>query len=96
MDHIASFQRTIARLRSPVFVVATANDVSGLPPELLRRGRLDDLFFVDAVMLKFNVTSSPVATSSSNEITRASLNHDAPTKALWRSTRMVCLRTQAT
>jgi len=30
-----------------VFVVATANDVSGLPPELLRRGRFDELFFVD-------------------------------------------------
>lgn len=30
-----------------VFVVATANDVSQLPPELLRRGRFDELFFVD-------------------------------------------------
>nr|WP_255216780.1 AAA family ATPase [Pseudenhygromyxa sp. WMMC2535] len=30
-----------------VFVVATANRVAGLPPELLRRGRLDELFFVD-------------------------------------------------
>jgi SpoVK/Ycf46/Vps4 family AAA+-type ATPase len=30
-----------------VFVVATANDVTQLPPELLRRGRFDDLFFVD-------------------------------------------------
>ncbi len=33
--------------REPVFVVATANQVSSLPPELLRRGRFDDLFFVD-------------------------------------------------
>ena len=32
---------------SPVFVVATANDVSQLPPELLRKGRWDELFFVD-------------------------------------------------
>ncbi len=31
----------------PVFVVATANDVAGLPPELLRRGRLDEIFFFD-------------------------------------------------
>jgi SpoVK/Ycf46/Vps4 family AAA+-type ATPase len=31
----------------PVFVVATANDVSGLPPELLRKGRFDEIFFVD-------------------------------------------------
>ncbi|MEK4068999.1 AAA family ATPase [Peribacillus sp. FSL R5-0717] len=32
---------------SRVFVVATANDVSKLPPELLRHGRFDELFFVD-------------------------------------------------
>lgn len=32
---------------SRVFVVATANDVSRLPPELLRKGRFDELFFVD-------------------------------------------------
>jgi ATP-dependent 26S proteasome regulatory subunit len=32
---------------APVFVVATANDVTALPPELLRRGRFDELFFVD-------------------------------------------------
>ncbi|OQB91706.1 MAG: ATP-dependent zinc metalloprotease FtsH 3 [Verrucomicrobia bacterium ADurb.Bin118] len=32
---------------APVFVVATANDVSQLPPELLRAGRWDALFFVD-------------------------------------------------
>lgn len=31
----------------PVFVVATANDISQLPPELLRKGRFDDLYFVD-------------------------------------------------
>ncbi|MBN9298450.1 MAG: AAA family ATPase [Filimonas sp.] len=30
-----------------VFVVATANDVTKLPPELLRKGRFDELFFVD-------------------------------------------------
>ena len=33
--------------KAPVFVVATANDVSKLPPELLRKGRLDEIFFVD-------------------------------------------------
>ena len=32
---------------APVFVVATANDVSQLPPEMLRAGRWDQLFFVD-------------------------------------------------
>jgi ATP-dependent 26S proteasome regulatory subunit len=33
--------------KSDVFVVATANSVEALPPELLRRGRLDEIFFVD-------------------------------------------------
>ena len=33
--------------QAPVFVVATANDVEALPPELLRKGRFDEIFFVD-------------------------------------------------
>ena len=32
---------------STVFIVATANDISKLPPEFLRKGRFDELFFVD-------------------------------------------------
>ncbi len=31
----------------PVFIVATANDIANLPPELIRKGRLDEIFFVD-------------------------------------------------
>lgn len=30
-----------------VFIVATANDISHMPPEFLRKGRFDELFFVD-------------------------------------------------
>ncbi len=33
--------------RTPVFLVATANDIEALPPELLRKGRFDEIFFVD-------------------------------------------------
>jgi AAA+ superfamily predicted ATPase len=33
--------------QTPVFVVATANDIEALPPELLRKGRFDEIFFVD-------------------------------------------------
>ena len=33
--------------KRPVFLVATANDISGLPPELLRKGRFDEIFAVD-------------------------------------------------
>ena len=32
---------------APVFIVATANDIEALPPELLRKGRFDEIFFVD-------------------------------------------------
>jgi SpoVK/Ycf46/Vps4 family AAA+-type ATPase len=37
----------MAERRTRVFLVATANDVSRLPPELIRKGRIDELFFVD-------------------------------------------------
>ena len=33
--------------KNEVFVIATANDISQLPPELLRKGRFDEIFFVD-------------------------------------------------
>jgi AAA+ superfamily predicted ATPase len=33
--------------RAPVFLVATANDITAMPPELLRKGRFDEIFFVD-------------------------------------------------
>jgi ATP-dependent 26S proteasome regulatory subunit len=36
-----------ASAAQPVFVVATANDISTLPPELIRKGRFDEIFFVD-------------------------------------------------
>lgn len=32
---------------APVFLIATANDIAALPPELLRKGRFDEIFFVD-------------------------------------------------
>jgi SpoVK/Ycf46/Vps4 family AAA+-type ATPase len=33
--------------KAPVFVAATCNNVNALPPELIRKGRFDELFFVD-------------------------------------------------
>ena len=42
-----SFISWMQEKKAPVFVVATANDVSQLPPEMLRKGRFDELFFVD-------------------------------------------------
>ncbi len=42
-----TFLTWLSEKDAPVFVVATANDVSQLPPELLRKGRLDEIFYVD-------------------------------------------------
>ena len=44
---LGSFLSWMQDKTAPVFVVATANDVTQLPPELLRKGRFDELFFVD-------------------------------------------------
>ncbi|MBS1696412.1 MAG: AAA family ATPase [Actinobacteria bacterium] len=44
---IGQFLYWLQESRSKVFIVATANDVTSLPPELLRKGRFDELFFVD-------------------------------------------------
>ncbi len=42
-----AFLTWLQERRAPVFVSATANDVERLPPELARRGRFDEVFFVD-------------------------------------------------
>jgi len=42
-----TFLTWLSEKTTPVFVVATANDISALPPELLRKGRFDEIFFVD-------------------------------------------------
>lgn len=41
-----TFITWLAEKQSPVFVVATANNINNLPPEILRKGRLDEIFFV--------------------------------------------------
>jgi SpoVK/Ycf46/Vps4 family AAA+-type ATPase len=42
-----TFLTWLSEKTAAVFVLATANDISQLPPELLRKGRLDEIFFVD-------------------------------------------------
>ncbi|NEP46980.1 MAG: AAA family ATPase, partial [Okeania sp. SIO2H7] len=41
-----TFITWLAEKTSPVFVVATANNIQALPPEMLRKGRFDEIFFV--------------------------------------------------
>jgi hypothetical protein len=42
-----SFLTWLQEKSQEIFVVATANDLSAIPPELLRKGRFDEIFFVD-------------------------------------------------
>jgi SpoVK/Ycf46/Vps4 family AAA+-type ATPase len=44
---LATFLTWLSEKKNQVFVVATANDISALPPELVRKGRFDEIFFVD-------------------------------------------------
>ena len=48
----ATFLTWLQEKTSPVFVVATANNIDILPPELVRKGRFDDIFFVDLPALE--------------------------------------------
>jgi hypothetical protein len=44
---LGTFLTWLQEHQAPVFVAATANDLSALPPELMRKGRFDEIFFVD-------------------------------------------------
>lgn len=44
---LGAFLSWLQERKHPVFVVATANDITRLPPELIRKGRFDEVFFVD-------------------------------------------------
>jgi SpoVK/Ycf46/Vps4 family AAA+-type ATPase len=44
---LATLLTWMAENDKPVFLVATSNDITELPPELVRKGRLDEIFFVD-------------------------------------------------
>jgi SpoVK/Ycf46/Vps4 family AAA+-type ATPase len=44
---LGTFLTWLAEHRTRIFVVATANDITSLPPELIRKGRFDEIFFVD-------------------------------------------------
>ncbi|MGA1867255.1 MAG: AAA family ATPase [bacterium] len=48
----SSFLTWMQEKQTPVFIVATANNIDRLPPELLRKGRFDEIFFVDLPSLR--------------------------------------------
>jgi SpoVK/Ycf46/Vps4 family AAA+-type ATPase len=47
MRIFGAFLTWMQEKKAPVFIVATSNDISSLPPEFLRKGRFDEIFFVD-------------------------------------------------
>ena len=49
---LGSLLTWMAENENKVFIVATANDIEALPPELVRKGRLDEIFFVDLPNMK--------------------------------------------
>jgi len=44
---LGTFLTWMAEKKASVFIVATANEIDSLPPELIRKGRFDEIFFVD-------------------------------------------------
>ena len=72
----------MAERTASVFIVATANDVSRLPPELIRKGRLDEIFFVDLpdqpsrkAILEVHLQRRGIDPSSVNVDELATLSH---------------------
>jgi len=53
---LGTFLTWLAEKSSGVFVVATANDIGTLPPELVRKGRFDEIFFVDLPDLRIRAS----------------------------------------
>jgi SpoVK/Ycf46/Vps4 family AAA+-type ATPase len=53
---LGTFLTWMAEKKSHVFIVATANDISTLPPELVRKGRFDEIFFVDLPTLEIRAS----------------------------------------
>jgi len=64
---LGSFLTWMAEKKSHVFVVATANDISAMPPELVRKGRFDEIFFVDLPNADIRASILAIHLSSRNQ-----------------------------
>jgi SpoVK/Ycf46/Vps4 family AAA+-type ATPase len=76
---LATFLTWLAEKKSRVFVVATANDITALPPEMVRKGRFDEIFFVDLPTLPVRADILRIHTTkrnlTANEATLTALAH---------------------
>jgi len=61
---LGTFLTWMAEKLTRVFVVATANDISAMPPELVRKGRFDEIFFVDLPELQIRAAIFSIHLSS--------------------------------
>jgi SpoVK/Ycf46/Vps4 family AAA+-type ATPase len=64
---LGTFLTWMAEKKSHVFVVATANDISSMPPELVRKGRFDEIFFVDLPTAEIRASILAIHLSSRNQ-----------------------------
>lgn len=64
---LGTFLTWMAERKSQVFVVATANDISTLPPELVRKGRFDEIFFADLPTPKIRASILAIHLASRNQ-----------------------------
>ncbi len=64
---LGTFLTWMAEKKTHVFIVATANDISMLPPELVRKGRFDEIFFVDLPTLEIRSSILAIHLSSRDQ-----------------------------
>ncbi len=64
---LGTFLTWMAERKSQVFIVATANDIATLPPELVRKGRFDEIFFVDLPTVKIRASILAIHLSSRDQ-----------------------------
>ena len=65
---LGTFLTWMAERQSQVFIVATANDINTLPPELVRKGRFDEIFFVDLPSREVRASILAIHLSARNQL----------------------------
>lgn len=79
-DALGSVLSWMQERQGEAFVVATANDISGLPPELLRKGRFDELFFIDVPTGEERISVLKAALAAHGR-TAVDIDHEAVAEA---------------
>jgi SpoVK/Ycf46/Vps4 family AAA+-type ATPase len=75
-DALGAVLNWMQERQGEAFVIATANDVSSLPPELLRKGRFDEIFFVDLPNTAERIQIMGAALRAHNQADPSRINFD--------------------